>query len=242
MRSLSFLERKMLELINRGTANLTAEERGAITRVIGEAFELTVPAEQVANYYLHSMPMVLLAHERGSLIGFQFYRNLDINGTYICLFSLAGKRPNAGHGLQRAFGARLMRQVFRKLSNPFRPLAIAGIANNPKTYRNMRLIGGSIFPDVLRPGREFQYKPLYDEMARRLDLKGFEPETGLVRNRLVSLGLRMRSTAYEDRSTPIHEKFMRYVDNDVNNGILTMAVSTPLAAVTCFALDCSENI
>lgn len=226
----------MPEILTRTTAGLTADERAAVARVISESFDVTVRVEQVADYYCNAMPTVLLAQEHGRIVGFQFYRDLQIDGTYVCQFSLAGKSSSyGGRGLQRAFGARIMRQSAGRLMNPFRRIAIAGISNNPKTYRNMLLIGGDVFPDVTRPGHRFRHTALYEEAARRLNITGLELTTGVVRDRCASLGLYIKQTAYEHRQDAINEGFMKYIDNDTNHGIFTMAVSTPVAAIASFA-------
>ena len=228
----------MTRIETRSTAALTRDEKAALSNVIMQAFEVTVPVNQVTDYYCKSLPAVLLAYEQNDLVGFQFYRELDMGEAYLCQFSLAGKLPGCGGaGLQRQFGLRVMRQFLRVLLNPFRTIAIVGVSNNPKTYRNMLLLGGAVFPDVTRPGHAFKYRRLYQRVAERLNIVGLDVNTGLVRDRCASLGLRMRQTAYEHRPDAINEGFMRLVEGDTNHGILTMVVSRPISAVVSVAAN-----
>jgi hypothetical protein len=92
-----------------------------------------------------------------------------------------------------------------------------------------------VFPDVTRPGQPYRHKQLYERVAERLSISGLDVNTGLVRDRCASLGLRMRQSAFDHRADPINEGFMRLVEGDTNHGILTMSVATPLTAVAAVA-------
>jgi hypothetical protein len=227
----------MTKIATRATAALTADDRTAVSRVIADAFEVIVPVEEVTDYYCASMPSVLLAYDGPTLVGFQFYRDLDMGDAYVCQFSLAGKVPGgASAGLQWKFGVRLMRQSLKRMLNPFRTIAIVGVSNNPKTYRNILLMGGEVFPDVTSPGHPFRHRRLYERVAARLNIVGLDVNTGLVRGRCATLGLRMRQSAFEHRTDPINQGFMKLVEGDTNHGILTMAVSTPFSVVAMVAV------
>jgi hypothetical protein len=226
----------VLDIVLRPTADLSASEKTGLMRVMSEAFTLSVPAEQIAELYCSTVAGVLFAYDRRELAGFQFFQECTVDGVAVSHFSLAGKsEAYHGAGLQRAFGTYLMRRALGRLVNPFRRIAIAGVSNNPKSYRNMLLIGGAVFPDVTRAAQAFPYGELYARVARRLGIQGLELSTGVVRNRCASLGFRMKPSAFEQRADSINQGFMRYVEGDVNHGIFTLAVSTPLAAVTSFA-------
>src|SRR6185436_10829013 len=98
------------------------------------------------------------------------------------------------------FGGWLIRRAMRRMINPFRQIAIAGVSNNPKTYRNMLLIGGSVFPDVTSPQQAFTHRELYASVARRLDIQGLDLATGVIRNRASSLGVHIKPSAFEERA------------------------------------------
>jgi hypothetical protein len=226
----------MLDIVARRPGDLNASEKLALMRVMSEAFTLTVPVEQAVNHYCSRIANVLLAYSGLDLVGFQFFQECTVDGVHVSHFSVAAKsEAYRDKGLQRAFGGWLIRRAMRRMINPLRPIAIAGVSNNPKTYRNMLLIGGRVFPDVTRPTQAFTDRDLYASVARRLDIQGLDLATGLIRNRASSLGVHVKTTAFEERSDAIHEGFMRYIDRDVNHGVFTLAVSTPLAAVASFA-------
>jgi hypothetical protein len=226
----------MLEIAERRADRLTGVERDALLRVMAEAFTLTVPAGQIADYYCAHVDRVLLAYSDGALAGFQFFQECRVDDVDVSHFSLAGKsEAYAGKGLQRAFGAWLIRRAIGHIGNPFRKIAIAGVSNNPKSYRNMLLVGGSAFPDVTRPGRPFRHADLYARVAQRLGLTGLDVSTGVIRDRCASLGLRLKETSFERRADAINRGFMSYIDHDVNHGVFTMVVSTPFNAIASFA-------
>jgi hypothetical protein len=226
----------MFKVISRPTGGLTAAERAGLMRVVSEAFDLDAPIDHVMNLYISTVPRVLLAYDDSRLIGFQFFQICRVDGVNVCHFSLAGKSPTyPSSGLQRAFGIRLIRLSLGRMLNPFGRVAIAGVSNSPKSYRNMLLIGGSVFPDVIRPDRPCEYPQLYAHVARRLNLSDLDLSTGVIRGRMASIGLRMKGAAFERRDDAITRGFMKVIDGDTDNGIFTLVVSTPLAAVTSVA-------
>jgi len=226
----------MPRIVARPAGQLHAAERRALMRVMSEAFTLSVPVEQVADSYCSRIAQVLLAYERDDLVGFQFFQECSVDGVHVSHFSLAGKSDAfRGKGLQRAFGGWLIRQAIGRMIHPFRPIAIAGVSNNPKSYRNMLLIGGSVFPDVTKPGQPCIHRELYERVARRLDINGLNLTTGVIRDRCASLGLVIKASAFEQRADALNQGFMKYIDGDPNHGVFALAVSTPFTAVASFA-------
>lgn len=221
----------MIEVTSRRVETLTAQERDAVMQLFSSAYELSVPAETLMRQYGATVPMIFLGREAGELIGFQFYRSFNLNGLEVFQFSLAGKASHYKRkGLQRAFGKHLMRRSLKRFLNPFRQFAIVGVSNNPKTYKNMLMMGGEVFPDVIRPGSPFKYRGLYEQVAQHLEIQGLELSTGIVRDRCGSLGLKLKQTAFESRDDAVQKGFMEYIDGDVNHGILTMVVSSPVVS------------
>lgn len=221
----------MAKVIAKGVESLTPEEREVVTQLISDVYELSVPADTLLEKYCATVPRIILGREAGELIAFQFYQSFNIGGCEVFQFSLAGKASNYHKkGLQQAFGRHLILCSLPRLLNPFRHFAIVGISNNPKTYRNMLLAGGEVFPDVNYPGRPFKYRDLYQQVASRLQIQGLNLSTGVVRDRCGSLGLKLRPTAFDSRDDRLHQGFMEYIDGDVNHGILTMVVSSPFTS------------
>jgi hypothetical protein len=121
----------------------------------------------------------------------------------------------------------LIRSAWRV--NPLRPVALVGVCNNPRTYRNALLIGGAAFPDVRNRLRQFPHRNLYWLTAERLQIVGLDPETGLIENRATSVGLRLKDDTIVSSTDPLFQGFTDLIGGDPNRGVLTMVVVRPVS-------------
>jgi hypothetical protein len=221
----------VFDFITKPCNTVSPHERRALVEVLAEAFEMAIAgAEPVMDSYLATVPRVLLAFERDTLAGFHFYDELVVQGLPVFRFSLAVKSSRCGvRGLHRAMGSRLLWQAASRI-NPFGKIVMAGICNNPRTYKSARSAGGAIFPDVLRPGGPFAYDRLYQQVAQHLGIEGLDPETGLIENRATSVGLVMPHSASAEPRDALYQSFLDYVEGNLNRGVFTMVVVRPIVA------------
>jgi hypothetical protein len=226
----------MLRISLKRTADLTPAEGRAIAGVIAEAFDVLTDPARVYEHYRAAIPEVALAHHGGELVGLHFYQSVRVGPVPVFRFSLAAKSPRyPGKGLHRVMSRiLLMRSAWR--INPLRPVALAGVCNNPRTYRNALSVGGVGFPDVRDPSRPFPYHRLYRRVAERLGIPGLDLRTGLIEKRGESLGLRLKPDTVAPSDDPLFRGFVDYIGGDPDRGVFTMVVVRPVALAVTAAL------
>ena len=198
-----------------------------MAKVLASGFDFLEPVEQVLEQYCLAMPKIVLAYAGDKLAAFHFFDQLRVQGIPVFRLSLAAKSADASRGAHKAMVRGLLLDSAWRL-NPFRPLALVGVCNSPRTYCNAMSAGGQAFPEVSNPSRRFPYRDLYRQVARRLAIEGLDPETGVIKNRAASVGLIMKPASPGHGGDPRYQDFLNYVRGDLNLGVLTMVVIRPL--------------
>jgi len=219
----------MLKISRKLTAEMTPDEVREVTAIVAEAFDALGSAAAVTESYRTAMSDIILARDGGKIVGFHFYQAFRISCTPVIRFSLAAKSPSyPGAGLHRAMARYLLLRSAWRL-NPLRSIALVGVCNNPRTYRNALSIGGVGFPDVRDRSRPFPHRNLYWLTAEHLQIAGLDPETGLIENRATSVGLRLKDDTIAPSSDPLFHGFVNLIGGDPNRGVLTMVVVRPVS-------------
>jgi hypothetical protein len=207
---------------------MTPDEVRAVTTIVSEAFDTPGGAASVIENYRAAMSGIILARDGGQLVGFHFYQTFQIGCTPVFRFSLAAKAPSyPGAGIHRGMVRHLLVRSMWHV-NPLRSVALVGVCNNPRTYRNALSIGGAAFPDVRARSEPFPHRNLYWLTADRLQIAGLDPETGLIENRAASVGLRLKEDTIVPSNDPLFQGFTDLIGGDPNRGVLTMVVVRPI--------------
>lgn len=219
-----------LRLCNPNSLNDAVRNRMA--DVFVRAFQVDGDPSACLAPYFEGIRGVLLAWRGGELLGFQFYQCVSVGGETVHHFSLAARIPGLeARGLQKRFGRFLIgRSLWRTW--PWRPVWIAGVTNNWRSYFNMRAIGGSIYPDVLHPAAPNCFGEFYARMAVALALPAPDGR-GLLRDRMQGLGFGLRAeegldargTAYAD-----------YLDGDLRHGLFALVRIVPIRDVPAYLM------
>lgn len=207
--------------------------RHAVIDVFASSFDVADTSGPVLDQYFATVKSLLLAYVGGELVGFQFYQEKVIGGLTVHHFSLAGRRHGKEFsGLQAQFGSFLIRRAITRVF-PWKPVYIAGVTNSPKSYGNMRAVGGRCFPDVMQPVTSNPFGSWYFQVAQELGIKGVDPK-GLLRNRMQGLGFSLCSEA--SSSHPVGRAYERYVENDLRHGVFTLIEIVPVRHIPVYLL------
>lgn len=214
------------------SATLEPGVRAAMEGVFVRAFQVDGDPGQCLEPYFQKVESVLLAWDRSDLLGFQFYQSVAVDGETVHHFSLAGRLPDLrARGLQGKFGRFLIQRcIWRTL--PWRPVWIAGVSNNWRSYFNMRAIGGRLYPDVLHPDAGNSFGAFYTRVATALSLPAPD-ERGILRNRMQGLGFGLRDdNATDKRGTA----YAAYLGGDLRHGLFALIRIVPLIDVPAYVL------
>ena len=90
-------------------ADIDSKTRSEVEEVFRQSFLVHGEAGHVLDAYFRGIQCVLIARDRynGSLIGFQFYQEVRLNGRIIHHFSLSG-RKDGFRGMQHEFGKHVL--------------------------------------------------------------------------------------------------------------------------------------
>jgi hypothetical protein len=201
------------------THRLTDADRTGITEVFATTFEAADPTAGLAGYF-GRFEQVFVGRDGERIVGFQFYRRRKVAGRDVHHFSLAGRLPGKPYaGMQRRFGVALVKRAILS-TVPWRPVYLAGVTNNPRSYRNMHASGGRVFPDVSMPAAHNPFGEWYGEVAAALDIP-VVGEAGMVPNRMAALGFGLADTS-GDSDDAMAVAYDRYVDGRREDGIFTI--------------------
>ena len=171
----------------RDTATLEAPTRCAVASVFAQAFTLQNSAEACLIPYFTRVRQIWIARRWGTLVAFQFYQRLTVDRYDVHHFSLAAKLPSpAGRGVQARFGRFLIGR-FAWRTAPWRPVLLAGVTNNIRSYANMYGVGCTVYPDVLRPSCQNPFGDLYQRVGEALGFISLDAR-GVLRNRTQGMG------------------------------------------------------
>lgn len=210
---------------------LVEADRRAIRSVFSQGFDHEKDAGQCLESYFSSIQSICIARDGASIVGFQFYQEKEIDRRQVHHFSLAARLPDKKYrGLQSRFGTALIRRVLTKVV-PWKPVYIAGVTNNPKSYANMHAVGGRCYPDVLHPLKSNPFGDWYLQVAEQLNLMPVDGR-GLLRDRMQGLGFSMQSTCFGDH--PIGRAYGDYVEQDIRHGVFTLIEVVPLRDISLY--------
>ena len=212
-------------------ADIDRKTRSEVEEVFRQSFMVRGGAGHVLDAYFRGIQCVLIARDRynGSLIGFQFYQEVRLNGRIIHHFSLSG-RKDGFRGVQHEFGKHVLLHALIA-TVPWKSVYLAGVTNDPRSYKNMHVIGGRSFPNV-HGKSENCFGEWYFNVAGRLGIEGVDGR-GLVHDRMRKIGFGLRE--YKVRSSsPLVKAYDDYVGGSRETGVFCLVELVPLRDVPVY--------
>ncbi len=200
----------------RPTNDLDDWELSQLRAVFAEGFDTLPDVAPDLEPYLKTIAGVLIARQGPTIMGFQFYQQVVVEGRRVHHFSLSAKRRIAPHGLQMRLGRRVIARAILRTA-PWRPIYIAGCTNDVRAYANFHRLG-PCFPDVEQPGRANPFGEWYFDVSRRL---GFQrPDaSGRLPSRMAAMRFGLRSV---EIASTLGDAYRTFVGGDLRIGVFVM--------------------
>ncbi|MCK9903794.1 hypothetical protein CC117_08520 [Parafrankia colletiae] len=204
--------------------SLDEPTRSGVAHVFASSFQAAEPG-RVIDRYARAVDEIFVAREGDDVVGFQFFQRRRVAGRTVLHFSLAGRLADPRfRGLQARFGHLLIRRAVLHIP-PWRPVFLAGVTNSPRSYRNMRAVGGRCFPDVLAPQRANPFGSWYADTAAHLGVTTVS-DRGLVPDRMRDLGYALRSEPAP--AHPTGRAYDDYVAGNRDDGLFVVVELLPV--------------
>lgn len=166
--------------------------------------------------YLDNVAGVLIAQRARTIVAFQFYQQVEVDGRSVHHFSLSGKSAGAPRGVQIMLGRRVITRAVLRTA-PWRTIYVAGCTNDVRAYSNFHRLG-RCFPDVLEPENKNPFGKFYLDVSRHL---GFPPpdELGRLPARMDVLRFKLKPVAVQ---SPLGKSYLEFVKGDLRIGLFVM--------------------
>lgn len=213
---------------------LSNNELEDLVKIFSGSFTSDSPEQHVLQY-VKTVDRVLIYYSKNKPCAFLFFQLKQIDGITILHCSLSGK-VGGPKGVQKKLGTYLYFNYVFAWSKLFKLSVFVTVSNNPRSYFNMRSIGGKIFPDVLKPTPEFEYETLYRKIPNLLNLENVQAN-GTIPGRCRELGFSIRDS--ETNIAELNDKgrqFMHYIEDNSDNGVLVAVFVRPIVDIPRYYL------
>mgnify|MGYP000198945658 CR=1 FL=1 len=206
-------------------SGVDSNTRSEVGEVFRQSFLVHGDADRVLDPYFRNVRCIYVARERssGPVIGFQFYQEVRVDGKSIHHFSLSG-RKDGFRGVQHKFGKHALLRALRS-APPWRPIYLAGVTNDPRSYKNMHVIGGRSYPRMCGAS-ENCFGDWYFSVASRLGMEGLDTR-GLVHDRMRKIGFGLREYVIREGS-PLLKAYDEYIGGNRETGVFCLVEVVPL--------------
>lgn len=209
------------------------ETRQAVGRVFRKAFKVDENGKDPLQSYFSKVKNLLLARSASDeVVGFQFYQEVSVSSQVVHHFSLAARLDDERfRGLQLTFGNLLIRRALRR-TRPWRAVYLAGVTNDPRSYRNFHSIGRRSYPNVR--GREVNpFGDFYFRVAESLGVRDLD-ERGVVVGRMRDIGFELKP--FISKGGALAEDYDAYVGGERSDGVFNLVEVLPLVDVPLYLM------
>lgn len=214
---------------HRPIKTLDSDDIAQLQVVFADSFDTLPDVAPDLAPYLKAIAGVLLAWQGSTIVGFQFYQRIAVEGRHVHHFSLSAKRRDAPGGLQVKLGrAVLVRAILS--TAPWRPIYLAGCTNDVRAYSNFHRLG-ACYPDVAVPTRANPFGEWYFTVVQSL---GFQrPDTaGRLPSRMAAMRFNLRPVAV---GSDLGHAYLDFVGGDLRVGVFVIVAARLWRDVPRFA-------